>query len=251
MKIRTLSALVLVSVPWAIAGCSTAPKSDQDRQALSSETRGTLDSMEAIDPTLRQLRSQSVGYAVFPNIGKAGFIGGGAYGRGEVFERGRMVGYADITQGTVGLQAGAQSYDELIVFLTQDQLDRFKRNQFAFSGNLSAVALSAGAAGAADHSKGVVVFIRSRGGLMAEASVGGQQFTFQPVGSDGQPYNNNSSGYNSNNNYNNSSSNYNNSSGSTWSNDGTRPRPNPYDQTMPGSNQPSSNPNATGNYRPY
>jgi lipid-binding SYLF domain-containing protein len=167
----------------ATTGCSTAPKSDSARAALNTESRATVSAFMDRDRSLRTLMDQSVGYAVFPSVGKAGFIGGGAYGRGEVFERGMFAGYADITQGSVGLQIGAQSYDELIVFLTQDQLDKFRRNQFAFSANASAVALAEGAAAAADHSQGVIVVVRPQGGLMAEASIGGQEFTFQPAGS--------------------------------------------------------------------
>ncbi len=96
-----------------------------------------------------------------------------------MYEHGAFAGWADVTQGTVGLQIGAQSYDELIIFMTQSELDRFKRNEFAFSANLSAVAIKPGVAGAADTSKGVVVFVHPNGGVMAEASVGGQRFTYK------------------------------------------------------------------------
>jgi lipid-binding SYLF domain-containing protein len=98
-----------------------------------------------------------------------------------VYQHGQLVGYADMTQGTVGLQIGAESYDELIIFQNDEALQSFKSGNFAFSGNVSAVAIKSGAAGTADTSKGVIVFVRTKGGLMAEASVGGQRFRFQPI----------------------------------------------------------------------
>ncbi len=185
------TALLALACAAGLAACDTAPRSDSDREALGARTNSTLRTMTSTDPSLSNLLDKSVAYAIFPDIGKAGFIAGGAYGRGEVFQNGRFIGWADITQGSVGLQAGAQSYDELIIFLDQRQLDAFTSNQFTLSANMSAVALREGAAGAADHSKGVIVFVQPRGGLMAELSVGGQRFTFQPASD-----NNNSRGYN-------------------------------------------------------
>lgn len=170
------SALVVGSA--VLSGCETAPKTAGDRATLSSEVSSSLSAFRNADPTLNDLLSRSVGYAVFPDIGKAGFIAGGAYGRGEVYEGGRMIGYADVSKGSIGLQAGAQTFAELVIFMRQEQLDEFKRGDFAFSADASAVAIKAGAAGAADYSKGVIVFTQPKGGLMAEASVGGQQFTF-------------------------------------------------------------------------
>jgi lipid-binding SYLF domain-containing protein len=178
---RAFIASLLLSAVATISACTTAPTSQAGRQALTAESQATVSAFTSADSSLRELLDKSIGYAVFPDVGKAGFIAGGAYGKGEVYERGQLIGYADIAQGTLGLQAGAQSFDELILFLDQSQLDKFRANQFAFSANLSAVVLQAGAAGAADHSKGVVVFVKPRGGLMAEASVGGQQFTFRTV----------------------------------------------------------------------
>jgi lipid-binding SYLF domain-containing protein len=170
--------LAALSAAALLGGCSTSPSTPEARSALTQESHSTLAAFESVDPSLRGLLDRSVGYAVFPNVGKAGFIGGGAYGRGEVIENGRMIGYADLAQGSIGLQIGAQTYDELVVFLTQSQLDKFVNNQFAFSANVSAVAIKPGVAAAADHSGGVAVFVRPQGGLMAEASIGGQQFTF-------------------------------------------------------------------------
>ena len=171
--------MVICAGAFGLSACDTAPKSTEDKTALTAQAEGALGTFKATDSTLNALLAKSVGYAIFPSVGKAGFIAGGAFGRGEVFEGGRMIGWADISQGTVGLQVGAQSYDELVIFMTQDTLNKFKQNQFTFSANVSAVAIKPGVAGAADVSKGVVVFVRPTGGAMAEASVGGQKFNFQ------------------------------------------------------------------------
>ncbi len=179
---RTLSILIAAGgLSLGLVGCSTEPKSEADKETLSKETSATLTAFKNDDPSLQQVLSKSVGYAVFPEVGKAGLGIGGAYGRGEVFERGRKIGYADLTKGTIGLQIGAQTFDELVIFLNQEELDDFKGGEFALSADASAVAIKSGAAASADYSKGVVVFVRTTGGLMAEASVGGQRFTFKPL----------------------------------------------------------------------
>lgn len=164
-----------------VASCSTAPKSEGERAVLASDASAAIARFKSTDPTLQKLLDASVGWAVFPDVNKAGLGIGGAYGRGEVFEKGRKIGYCDITAGSIGLQIGAQSFSELIVFLQQEDLSAFKQGNFEFAANASAVALASGAAAAADYSKGVIVFTETRGGLMAEASIGGQKFTFQPL----------------------------------------------------------------------
>jgi lipid-binding SYLF domain-containing protein len=176
--VAVVAGVCAVGAGW---GCATSPKSEADRDTLTNDVNASLSSFKNADPTLQDLLSRSQGYAVFPDVGKAGFIAGGAYGRGQLFEGNRAVGYCDITEGTVGLQAGAQTYGELIVFVTRGPLEDFKADRFAFSANASAVAIKSGASAAADYSKGVVVFIQPKGGLMAEASVGGQRFRYRPM----------------------------------------------------------------------
>lgn len=165
-----------------IGGCSSpTPKQPADQATLSSETRASLDAFKNEDSSLQGLLDKSVGYAVFPDVGKAGFAVGGSYGKGEVFENGMRVGFADITQATFGLQIGAQTFGELILFLRPDDLKKFKANDFELTANASAVVIKSGAAATTDTSKGVVVFVRAKGGAMAEASIGGQRFRFQPL----------------------------------------------------------------------
>jgi lipid-binding SYLF domain-containing protein len=166
-----------------VTGCnsSPAPKKPAEQATLAAESTSSLTAFKNEDPSLQELLDKSVGYAVFPEVGKAGFIAGGSYGKGEVFAGGARIGFADITQATFGLQAGAQTFGELVVFMQPEDLQKFKENKFSLTGNVSAVAIKPGAARAGDATKGVLVFVRTEGGLMAEASIGGQRFRFTPL----------------------------------------------------------------------
>jgi lipid-binding SYLF domain-containing protein len=165
-----------------LAGCeTTAPRSAAERAALTESSQGTLASYKARDPSLEPLIKKAVGWAIFPEIGKGAFGIGGSYGKGEVYERGRLIGHADVTEISAGLQVGAQSFSQILLFLRPEDLEKFKRGDWTVAGNVSAVALSAGAAGTTDPSKGVIVLVDTRGGLMAEAAVGGQRYRFTPL----------------------------------------------------------------------
>jgi lipid-binding SYLF domain-containing protein len=180
MKKLLCTLLLLTGAAAALPACSTEPKSAADKSSLSSDVDAALSGFKNADSTLTSELNRAAGYAVFPDVGKGGFIAGGADGKGELFDHGVKVGYCDLSQATIGLQAGAQTYDELIIFKDQGALDRFKRGDYAFAANLSAVAIKPGAAGSANYSDGVAVFVRSKGGLMAEAAVGGQKFSYKP-----------------------------------------------------------------------
>jgi lipid-binding SYLF domain-containing protein len=172
--------ILLMSAMLIVAGCTTAPQSEGDRQMLVAQSADALRQMEAQDSSLVHFLNRSYAYTIFPNVGKGGFIAGGAYGRGVVYEQGKMIGYSDISQATFGLQAGGQSYSELVVFEKQLDFDRFIGGRLTFAANASAVAIKTGAADAAQYSDGVAVFVAPVGGLMVEAAIGGQQFTFLP-----------------------------------------------------------------------
>lgn len=170
--------IVLVSFAMVFGGCSTAPDSTSDRMELQADAREALDEFRDEDASLDEELDDAEGYAVFPTVGKGGLVVGGAFGRGVVYENGRMIGYAAIKQGTVGAQIGGQSYSELILFEDEHALNRFKGDEFAFAAQASAVAAASGAAANADYKDGVMVFTMGEKGLMAEATVGGQRFTF-------------------------------------------------------------------------
>ncbi len=134
------------------------------------------------DKTMSKFFNGAVGYAVFPNVGKGGLGIGGMNGDGVVFEKGKATGYTELTAVTIGLQAGGQSFIEIVFFQNKKVLDNFKNGDLKFSAQVSAVAVTAGASADANYKDGVSVFTMAKGGLMYEASVGGQKFSFEPIG---------------------------------------------------------------------
>jgi lipid-binding SYLF domain-containing protein len=135
----------------------------------------------AEDSLMKAIFERSVGYVIFPNVGKGGFIVGGAAGNGAVYEYGKLVGMAKLSQITIGFQAGGQAYSEVIFFESKKELERFKDSRFEFAAQASAVAVTEGASGNVKYTDGVMVFTMQKGGLMYEASIGGQKFKFNKL----------------------------------------------------------------------
>jgi len=147
------------------------------------------------------------GYAVFPSIGKGGIGIGGAHGKGEVYRGGKLVGKTKMSQITYGLQLGGQVYSQMIFFRDERAFDDFTSGNFEFGAQATAVALTAGAQAStssggggntssgtdADSSKvnasekqydgrsGMATFTIAKGGLMYEATLGGQKFKYEPL----------------------------------------------------------------------
>jgi lipid-binding SYLF domain-containing protein len=167
-----------VGLIWA-GGCSTTPKGQVAKTALDQDVQNAITLAKQQDPSITRFFDQSTGYAVFPTVGKGAFIVGGAYGQGQLFEHGQMVGYCTVTQASAGLAAGGQAYSELIFLESPDALNRFKYGNIAFSAETSAVALRSGVAATAPFSNGVAVFITSQQGLMAGVSLAGQHFAYE------------------------------------------------------------------------
>jgi lipid-binding SYLF domain-containing protein len=144
--------------------------------------------------------SKSYGYAVFPTIGKAGFGVGGARGSGRVYAQGKLIGDTTVTQLSVGLQLGGTAYSQIIFFADKRALDEFTSGNFEFSAGVSAIAITSGASAstgttgagasasggkkdattAGQFYKGMAVFTIAKGGLMYEAAVAGQKFSYKP-----------------------------------------------------------------------
>lgn len=142
------------------------------------------------------------GYAVYPTIGKAGFGIGGAHGEGRVYDHGKHVGDSKMTQLSIGFQLGAEGYSQIVFFQDKRSFDEFTSGNFEFGANVSAVVITAAASGSAatsgatgsasggkkdaatagEYHKGMAVFIITKGGLMYEASVSGQKFSYKPLG---------------------------------------------------------------------
>src|SRR5262245_48998115 len=117
MKSQLKKAIVLMLCATALGGgCSTAPRSESSQQDLMVQADGTLARFRASDPSLAARMNEAAGWAVFPSIGKGGAGVGGAFGRGVVYEQGRPIGFATVTQGSIGLQLGGQVYSELLLF---------------------------------------------------------------------------------------------------------------------------------------
>jgi lipid-binding SYLF domain-containing protein len=179
MKSTTCMALVLTVVAGLLVSCATAPSTRGEKETLLAEAASTMKQMSAEDPTLGTLVQRGYGYALFPKVTKGGLVVGGAYGRGVVYEQRQHIGYADLSQGSVGLQAGAQTFNELVVFENKGALDRFRAGQLNFAADASAVILKSGVATDVTFVDGVAVVVNPIGGVMVEASIGGQQFTYQ------------------------------------------------------------------------
>jgi lipid-binding SYLF domain-containing protein len=158
----------------------TAQASPEDTAALVTEATARLQQMQTEDPALGALLQKGSGYALFPNVGKAGLVVGGAYGRGVVYEGGQHSGYSTLKQGSVGIQAGVQNFSELLVFETPAALEHFKAGQFDLAADASAVVLKSGVATDINFVNGVAVVVHPISGVMVEAAIGGQQFTYQP-----------------------------------------------------------------------
>jgi len=173
--------LALALAPSLASSCRTAPSSETARDELHARVQDTIAELQRDDPGLERMFDDSLAYAVFPNVGKGAYIVGAAYGRGELYEGGDLVGHCSLSQGTVGAQIGGQSYAEVIFFNERKPLDDFKRGAFEFSGQVSAVAIEAGKSADVDYQNGVAIVTRANGGLMAEASVGAQKFSFDPL----------------------------------------------------------------------
>jgi len=153
---------------------------------FAGDVKEAIENFQKRDPGIKKFFASSRGYVVFPNVGKGGFIFGGAHGNGFVYEGGKLIGKASLVQGTFGLQAGAQEFSEVIFFESEKTLKEFKKGKFSLSAQVSAVVAAEGRAEKARYQLGVAVFLLPKGGLMVEAAVGGQKFNFEPIGKGGK-----------------------------------------------------------------
>jgi lipid-binding SYLF domain-containing protein len=152
-------------------------------------------------PVVQPFFKNAYGYAVFPNVGKGGFWVGGAYGKGQVYQADRVTGIAKLFKASIGFQLGGQVFSEIIFFEDKRAYDDFTSGNFEFDAAASAVAITAGAQAKAGtegtvassgaggpgvhartkYRKGMALFVHIKGGLMYEAAVGGQKFSFEPI----------------------------------------------------------------------
>ena len=185
VRLRNLLVLFLLTFPFA--------------RALADDYADTIKVFRGAGES-GQFFNKSYGYAVFPTIGKGGFVVGGAHGNGRVYAKGQYVGDSSMTQITVGFQLGGQAYSQIVFFENKRALDEFTSGNFEFGVQATAVAITAGASAqagttgpsasasgtqhsaktAAKYYKGMAIFTVAKGGLMCEASIGGQKFGYSP-----------------------------------------------------------------------
>lgn len=174
MKLIRICALATLLLTTTVA----SPQSRKGQKIMLYAQKAKTTLLET-SPGLERFFEDSAGYVIFPNVGKGGFIIGGASGNGVVYENGEAVGMADLKKLNIGLQAGGQAIIEVIFFETDVDLQRFKTEKFQFVAETSAVALKSGIAFNAKYKDGVAVFALPKAGLMADASVGGQKFGYK------------------------------------------------------------------------
>ena len=164
----------------AMPGAAALPKYAKPDAEGQKQAHQAMVVMTKADPGLDRVRADSAGYAVFATVGKGGLGVGGAHGTGVLFEGGSATGATSLTQVTVGLQAGGQAYSEVVFFENEKSMSAFKRGELVLSAQVSAVVVKSGAAASARYVDGVKVFTLTKGGLMLEATVGGQKLGFRP-----------------------------------------------------------------------
>lgn len=131
------------------------------------------------DETLSKWFDEAYAYAIYPKVGKGAIGIGGAHGKGIVIEGDKTIADTSLSQLTIGFQLGGQVYSEFIFFKDKTALDNFSMGNFEMSAQATAVALTAGASAGTNYNAGVAVFTIAEGGLMYEASIGGQKFKYK------------------------------------------------------------------------
>lgn len=140
----------------------------------------TIAQYKKTDEGMANWFNTAYGYAVFPSVGKGGLGVGGALGHGVVYKDAQVTGGVKLSQVSVGFQWGGQAFSEVIFFEDAESYTRFIESKAEFAAQVSAVALKAGVSADAQYRDGVAVFTQAIGGLMYQASVGGQKFKFYP-----------------------------------------------------------------------
>jgi len=192
MFARRFSVFVLLSL--FVAGAGWAARNVEDYSETINNFKKSSDVVDFFDT--------AYGYAVFPNIGKGGLGIGGAHGKGQVYHDGEVVGFTSLSDISIGLQAGGQAYSQVVFFEHEGAFNDFKSGNFEFDAKAEAIAVQASAgasvgtegaaAGASSggsggsqagtsYYKGMMVFVIGKGGLMYQAAIASQKYSFDPV----------------------------------------------------------------------
>jgi lipid-binding SYLF domain-containing protein len=179
----TASLALTALLTTACGGTGWKPETPSEPPAVTAEARvnATVARFQRLDPKLQNFVEQSHGYAVFPSVGKGAMGFGVAHGRGAVYEEGALIGRTSLTQLSVGFAFGGQEYAQIVFFENEAALSDFTGGNFELGAQASAVAVTSGASADASYDRGVAIFTVARGGLMYEAAVAGQKFTYEAI----------------------------------------------------------------------
>jgi lipid-binding SYLF domain-containing protein len=190
---KKMSLFLIIAIMFGASTVAAAPEAEDYSSTINVFKES---------PAVAKFFKDSYGYAVFPKIGKAGWVVGGSYGKGQVYQGGKVTGKASVIEGSIGFQLGGEVFSEIVFFQDKRAYDEFTSGSFEFGATAQVVVITAGAqaqAGTAGASagasagpktgvqaetgyvKGMATFVQSLGGLMYEASIGGQKFTFEPL----------------------------------------------------------------------
>jgi len=172
-SLLTLTLVLSLSTAWAWE--------PDPNNKMQLEVQTAIIALKAKDPGMDDWFKGAAGYAVFPKVGKGAVGIGGAHGKGLVIAGDKVIGTTELSQISIGLSLGGQSYAEFIFFKDDIALGEFKRGNWESGAQASAVLATAGASADAAYNKGVAIFTNISGGVMADASVGGQKFEFTPA----------------------------------------------------------------------
>lgn len=173
MKSMKFFAMVVI---LTLAGQSLAQTKDDHKIMKDAEEAKAMLTSNSAD--LNMFFANAEGYVIFPNVGEGALLVGAASGNGVLYEKDKAVGMANLKKLDFGLQAGGQVLTQVIFFETKEALARFKEDQLEFSGEASAILVKDGTSINADYEDGVVVFAYPKTGVMADLSVGGQNFEY-------------------------------------------------------------------------
>ncbi len=177
---KTLKSKIVLTVLSIVVSFAMNAQVGGWNPELVNDANEALQAMIEKTPKLESFYNESYGYAVFPKVTKAGIAFGGAFGNGIVYNDHRIVGTSKLRQASIGLQFGGQQYKELIFFENKESFEKFTNGKLKFDAQASAVALKQGVSIDAAYQEGVAVFTITKGGLMYEASIGGQHFEYEP-----------------------------------------------------------------------
>jgi lipid-binding SYLF domain-containing protein len=174
IPIGVFSLLFVLLIPISLFSQS------KDEMKLQADSKNAKAAFIRSDANMKSLFDNAYAYVIFPNVGKGGIGVGGAAGGGIAYEGGKAVGKAKMRQVSVGFQFGGQAYREVIFFENKAEFDRFKEGNYEFAAQASAIAVNKGASANVNYKNGVMVFTQEKKGVMYEASIGGQKFSFEP-----------------------------------------------------------------------